>query len=117
MIFPEILQRADPKTNLIINISEDAWFGNSIGPHHHFAKAIFRAVENNNYLVRSANKGFTAIINNKGKIVKLLNPNEKGNIQANIQISNKVYKNKNDLIFFLLLITSILIFLIRDEKK
>ena len=117
VIFPEILQRADPKTNLIINISEDAWFGNSIGPHHHFAKAIFRAVENNNYLVRSANKGFTAIINNKGKIVKLLNPNEKGNIQANIQISNKVYKNKNDLIFFLLLITSILIFLIRDEKK
>ena len=32
-------------SNLILNISEDAWFGKSIGPHQHFAKAKFRAIE------------------------------------------------------------------------
>ena len=32
-------------TNFIINISEDGWFGNSIGPHQHFSHAIFRAIE------------------------------------------------------------------------
>ena len=47
---------------MIVNISEDAWFGNSIGPHQHFTKAIFRATENNTYLVRSANKGISAFI-------------------------------------------------------
>ena len=55
-----------------MNISEDGWFGQSIGPHQHFAKSIFRAVENNTFLVRSANKGISAIINNKGEILKKL---------------------------------------------
>ena len=58
------------KTNIIINISEDAWFGNSIGLHQHFTKAIFRAIENNTYLARSANKGISAFISNNGKIIK-----------------------------------------------
>ena len=39
--------------DFIINISEDGWFGNSIGPDQHFAKSIFRAIENNTFLVRA----------------------------------------------------------------
>ena len=73
IIFPELAQKANLNTNLMVNISEDGWFGNSIGPHQHFAKAIFRSIENNSFLVRSANKGISAIINNKGEIVKKLN--------------------------------------------
>ena len=76
IIFTELIQKSDVKTNLIINISEDGWFGNSIGPYQHFAKAIFRSIENNTFVLRSANKGITAIINNKGEIVKQLNINE-----------------------------------------
>ena len=65
IIFTELTQKASNQTNLIVNISEDGWFGDSIGPYQHFAKGIFRAIENNTFLVRSANKGISAIIDNK----------------------------------------------------
>ena len=117
IIFPELAQKADQKTNLIVNISEDGWFGNSIGPHQHFAKAIFRAIENNSFLVRSANKGISAIISNKGEIFKQLDVNETGSIEINVPLFQNEHKNKNDLIFFILLFTYLTIFLIFKNKK
>ena len=95
---------------MIINISEDGWFGNSFGPYQHFSKSIFRAIENNTFLIRSANKGVSAIINNKGEVVKRLNTNEAGHIQLKIPLLENQNKNKNDLIFFILLFTYIFIF-------
>ena len=117
IIFPELVQKASNETNIIVNISEDAWFGDSIGPHQHFAKAIFRAIESNTFLVRSANKGISAIINNKGEIIKKLNINEAGNIEADIQLFKSENKNKNDLIFFVLLFTYLSIYLIFKNKN
>ncbi len=116
IIFTELIQKSENKTNLIINISEDAWFGNSIGPYQHFAKAVFRAIENNTFLVRSANKGITAIISNRGEIIKKLDVGERGNIEMNIPLLKPKYKNKNDLIFFTLLFTYLLIFLILKKN-
>ena len=110
IIFTEFVQRSEIGTNLIINISEDGWFGNSIGPYQHFAKAIFRSIEQNSFLVRSANKGISAIINNKGEIVKKLNINEACSIQLEVPLMKNKNKNKNDLIFFILLFTYIFIF-------
>ena len=95
---------------MIINISEDGWFGNSIGPYQHFSKSIFRAIEHNTFLIRSANKGVSAIINNKGEVVKRLNPNEAGYIQLKVPLIENKNKNKNDLIFFILLFTYVFIF-------
>ena len=119
IIFPEFLQSSDENTNIIINISEDGWFGNSIGPHQHFVKGVFRAVEQNSFLIRSANKGISAIINNKGEIVKKLTATEKGNIELEVPllIKQNKNKNKNDLIFFVLLITYIFIFSFYKKKN
>ena len=47
----------------IINISEDGWFGNSIGPNQHFSHSIFRSIESGKYIIRSTNNGISAIIN------------------------------------------------------
>jgi apolipoprotein N-acyltransferase len=47
----------------IINISEDGWFGSSIGPKQHFSHSIFRSIESGKYIIRSANNGISAIIN------------------------------------------------------
>ena len=66
--------------DLIINISEDGWFGNSIGPKQHFAHSIFRSIESGKYIVRSANNGTSAIINPIGEIEKSLNLNDNGYI-------------------------------------
>ena len=115
VIFTDLVQKSTKNTNLIINISEDGWFGNSIGPDQHFAKSIFRAVENNTFYLRSANRGVSAIIDNKGNVIKQLNRYEAGNIEFRVPLikSNKI---KNDLIFFILLITYLLIFFINKKK-
>ena len=112
IIFPEILQNYKKNTNLIINISEDGWFGNTIGPFQHFIKAKYRAIENNVFLIRSANKGISAFIDNKGNVIKALSSTEAGGIELDVPILNTKTKNKNDLIFYLLLITYTFIFLL-----
>ena len=96
---------------MIINISEDGWFGNSIGPYQHFSKAIFRAIESDTYVIRSANKGLSAVINNKGQVIKTLKNNESGNMEYSLPILEKNKGNRNDLIFFILLFTYWFVFL------
>ena len=58
----------DNNFDYIINISEDGWFGNSIGPKQHFSHSIFRSIENGKYIIRSTNNGISAIINPIGII-------------------------------------------------
>ena len=64
--------------DLIINISEDGWFGESIGPKQHFIHSIFRAIESGKYVLRSSNNGITAIINPLGVVEKKVNFGESG---------------------------------------
>ena len=116
VIFTNLIQQSAIDTNLIVNISEDGWFGKSIGPDQHFAKAIFRAIESNTFLIRSTNRGISAIIDNKGNILKRINRNEAGNIEFEVPLI-KSNKTKNDLIFFILLITYLLIFLIYKKQN
>jgi len=71
VIFPE-LSRAMAKNNavLLINITNDAWFGTSGGPYQHFSMTVFRAVENRRALARSANTGISGFIDPAGRILK-----------------------------------------------
>ncbi len=67
----------------IINISEDGWFGKSIGPDQHFIHSIFRAIESGKYVLRSANNGTTAIINPLGIVEQKIDINKSGYIDLN----------------------------------
>ena len=117
IIFPELGQKQSKK-NLIVNISEDAWFGETIGPSQHLAKAIFRSIESNSFLIRSANKGFSVFIDNKGIIQNILKPSETGVIELNIPFINSAQiKYKIDLIFFILLFTCVFIFIIFNKNE
>ena len=115
VIFTKFIQEANSNTNLIINISEDGWFGDTIGPNQHYAKSIFRAVEKGTFLLRSANKGISVILDNKGAAIKKLNRNEAGNIEMEVPLIKSI-NSKNDLIFFILLITYLIIFYFKNKK-
>ena len=65
-----LLGRASPK--LIVNVTNDAWFGNSFGPYQHFSMSRIRAIEQGLPLIRSANTGISAVIDPYGRIVKAL---------------------------------------------
>ncbi len=106
-----IFKSLDQKTSVIINITNDAWFGNSIGPIQHFQFAKIRAVEFGIPVVRVANTGYTGLINPYGQVLKKLNLNEEGTL------SFKLIKNSNETIFrkygdFIFVIIMLLTFLV-----
>jgi apolipoprotein N-acyltransferase len=72
-IFPdEIAANGQMRAGLLLNITNDAWFGRSSGPYQHFASARMRAVEQGLPLVRAANTGISAIVDPYGRIVARL---------------------------------------------
>ena len=84
MICYEIIYSGKTKSknndyNFIVNISEDGWFGNSIGPHQHFSHSIFRSIEYGKYTLRSANNGISALlIDPLGSIINKIDINSEG---------------------------------------
>ncbi len=99
----------------IINISEDGWFGDSVGPKQHFTHSIFRAIESGKYLVRSANNGITAIINPTGFVEKKIQLGNSGHIDFSEKRVSKStlfsqHGNKMFLIIILVYIFSIFSF-------
>jgi apolipoprotein N-acyltransferase len=70
-IFPDVVRGfADGGAELLVNITNDAWYGRSSAPHQHLAMAAFRAVENGKYLVRAANTGISAVVDPRGRVIE-----------------------------------------------
>lgn len=58
-----------PEATLLVNVSNDAWFGDTIAPHQHLQIARVRAAEASRYLLRATNTGITAIIDPRGRVI------------------------------------------------
>jgi len=70
-IFPDLLRAFTARgSQLLVNVTNDAWYGRSSAPFQHFAMARFRAVENGRYLVRAANTGISAVVDPRGRVVE-----------------------------------------------
>ncbi|SFN60415.1 apolipoprotein N-acyltransferase [Nitrosospira briensis] len=65
----EIIQQL-PQATLLANVSNDAWFGRSIGPRQHLQISQMRALETGRYMLRATNTGLTAIINERGVVLQ-----------------------------------------------
>ena len=101
----------DYNFDLIINISEDGWFGESIGPKQHLNHSVFRAVESGKYVVRSSNNGIASIINPLGIIEQSVNFGQSGYVdlkEVNI-IQPTIFSKYGNKIFGLLILLYILL--------
>ena len=102
--FPNTVRKMNKSSVLMINVSNDTWFGNSIGPYHHLSIARVRSIENNRYTIRATNDGISAIISNKGTIVTLLDKGKSGILEGNVKlIKNSTFYSRNGYLFFIIL--------------
>jgi len=109
------IRQSLPEANILINVSNDAWFGDSMAPHQHLQIARMRALENGRYLLRSTNTGISAVIDNKGKIVSRSPQFEPHALHENVKLyvgetPYSKYGNKLilSLCFFILLVCFVL---------
>lgn len=77
-VFPDQVREALPEAVYLVNVSNDAWFGDSLAPAQHLEFARLRALENGRYLVRATNTGISAIIDQKGRLTAVLPAFERG---------------------------------------
>ena len=69
-VFPEITRETvKDGAEVLVNITNDAWYNRTSAPYQHFAFYIFRAVETDRYVLRAANTGISAVIDPRGRIV------------------------------------------------
>ena len=96
----------DNKFDYILNISEDGWFGKSIGPKQHFSHAIFRSIESGKYIIRSANNRISAIINPIGEVEKKIKFGNEGYIDfiESKNVNATLFSKYGNKIFILLIL-------------
>lgn len=66
--FGEELIHALPQAKLLVNVSNDAWFGDSLAPHQHLQMAQMRALETGRWMLRGTNNGISALIDDRGRL-------------------------------------------------
>lgn len=83
-IFPEEIQRGEARPDVIMILTNDAWFGAGAGPRQHLVQARARAIEQGLPVVRSANTGISAVIDARGAVLASLPLNEAGYLDAQV---------------------------------
>lgn len=84
IIFPGNVVPEGPRPNLLLNITNDSWFGQSSGPHQHFAATRLRAVEEGLPAIRAAGGGISAVIDGYGRPVAKLDLGSRGVLDAGL---------------------------------
>jgi apolipoprotein N-acyltransferase len=98
-IFPELSRNlANGGANLLVNITNDAWFGRSCAPHQHLSMAVLRTVENRVPMVRCANTGISGLIDARGRILQASDLFEDATMFGTLQLENgnTIYSRHGD---------------------
>ena len=120
--FGNTVRKSNISSLFMVNISNDTWFGKSIGPYQHLDIARIRSIENNKWMIRATNDGFSALIDNNGTIVDKLDKGVTGVLDGSIMLLDKrtVYSQYGYylpyiLAFFILFISVILKLCLRKQ--
>jgi len=107
-------------SKILINVTNDAWFGPTSGPYQHFQQARVRAVEQGVPLARVANTGISAIIDARGRILRKLGLNQRGVIDSGVPqpVSPPLYAQFGDRLFWLMwsAVAAIVVILSRRDQ-
>ena len=108
----KIINNLNLNSNFIINITNDSWFGNLLGPYQHFYFSKIRAAEFNKPIIRVSNNGISGIVDNNGKIIMTTNLNTQHSSNHTIHLNNNInyFKTHNviKIYFFILVFLSFL---------
>ena len=99
-------------SSIMINITNDAWFGKTTGPRQHLAAQIFRSVEKSVFFLRSANSGISVAVDNKGRILKKIELGSEGYFDVKIQsvVSTTPFEKYGNFLIFILFVVLLIFF-------
>jgi apolipoprotein N-acyltransferase len=100
-IFPAAVIQGEQRPGLLVNVTNDGWFGDTTGPRQHFHQTRVRAVEEGLPIIRAANNGVSAVIDGQGRLVAMLMLNARGVVDSGIPaaIGAPVYAKLGDTTF------------------
>jgi apolipoprotein N-acyltransferase len=81
-IFPAAVVQGGVRPGVLVNITNDGWFGNTTGPRQHFHQSRVRAVEEGLTLIRAANNGISGLVDPYGRIIARLELNERATVDV-----------------------------------
>ena len=84
--YAELMRLSAVEADVLITVSNDTWFGDSIGPPQHMQIARARALENGRWLLRGTNNGITAIVDHRGRVKASLPQFEPGVLAGEFRI-------------------------------
>jgi len=119
-IFPELARDyVKAGSRLLVNITNDAWFGRSSAPYQHLSIGVFRAVENRVPLVRAANTGITAVIDSQGHVTGATALFQQAYLNSEIRLGEgrTLYTRFGDVFARLCLIASLAILFSRKSSS
>ena len=118
IIFPRQIVPAGERPAWLLNVTNDAWFGISTGPHQHFRQAQIRAIEEGLPLVRAANNGISAVVDPVGRVVRALSLGTEGLLDSRLprEIAPPIYARVGDSVVALI-IGALFVFVIRNRAR
>ena len=112
VIFPELARTQTRRgAAILVNLTNDAWFGKTSAPYQHLSMAVFRAIENRRPMIRAANTGFSAFIGPNGHITARSQLFKEEVLTQELHLgppSMSFYSRYGDLFAFILLVISLL---------
>ena len=119
-LMPDLSRKfvSETHANLLVNLTNDAWYGRSVGPWQHLALARSRAIETRRTLLRVTNTGVTSLVNAKGEVVKTLPMFTAAAMPAEVDILNgeTYYVRFGDWFAWAMSIASVLIILFSIQR-